>query len=189
MPRKIRKFKKRLGEQQRSLLCDGIEVTDTEKANHYVLQIYCSGRFPNATIRAWKQKTLQSYANTSYYFKKEDDKLKEIERLTRNSPNAHGYRNINSVMEENLEAILEKINTSVEERVNAAIETSTTRIAQQYRQVEQASTTSTTDLKAQVADLKSTVTQLRSQLGALSSEINAGDGDGSKTDTRRTQSR
>ena len=86
-------------------------------------------------------------------------------------------------MEENLEVILEKINTSVEERVNAAIKTGITCIAQQYRQVDQANTTATTDLKAQVADLKSTVAQLRSQLGARSYDINAGDGDSSKTDT------
>ena len=64
-------------------------------------------------------------------------------------------------MEENLEGILEKINTSVEERVNAAIETGIVRIAQQYRQVNQAKTTATTDLKAQVSDIKSTVAQLR----------------------------
>ena len=35
-PETIRKFKKRLDEQQRSLLQDGIEVTDTEKADHYL---------------------------------------------------------------------------------------------------------------------------------------------------------
>ena len=92
-------------------------------------------------------------------------------------------------MEENLEAILEKINTSVEERVNAAIETGIARIAQQYRQVDQANTTATTDLKAQVADLKSMVAQLRSQLGALSSDISADDGNSAKTDTCRTQPR
>ena len=92
-------------------------------------------------------------------------------------------------MEENLEAILEKINTSVEERVNAAIKTGIARIAQQYRQVNQVNTTATTDLKAQVADLKSTVAQLRSQLSSLSSDISAGDGDSAKTDTRRTQPR
>ena len=92
-------------------------------------------------------------------------------------------------MEENLEAILEKINTSVEERVNAAIETGIARIAQQYRQVDQANTTATTDLKAQVSDLKSTVAQLRSQIRPLFSDISAGDGDISKTDTRKTQPR
>ena len=64
-PETIRKFKKRLDDQQRSLLRDGIKVTETEKANHYILQIYGSGRFPTATIRAWKQKTLQSYADAS----------------------------------------------------------------------------------------------------------------------------
>ena len=83
-------------------------------------------------------------------------------------------------MEENLEAILEKINTSVEERVNAAIKTGIVRISQQYLQVDQANTTATTDLKAQVADLKSTVAQLHSQLGALSSDISAGDGESEK---------
>ena len=34
------------------------------------------------------------------YFEKEDDGLKEIERLTGNSTNAHGYGSINSAMEE-----------------------------------------------------------------------------------------
>ena len=132
---------------------------------------------------------LQSYADASDYFEKEDNRLKEIERLTGNSPNSHGYGSINSSMEENLEAILEKINTSVEESVNAAIETGIARIAQQYRQVDQANTTSTTDLKAQVADLKSTVAQLRSQLSSLSSDISADNEDSAKTDTRRTQLR
>ena len=188
-PETIRKFKKRLDEKQRSLLCDNIKFTDTEKANHYLLQIYRSGRFPTTTIRAWKQKTLQSYADASYYLEKEDGGLKEIERLTSNSSYAHGYGNIDSAMEENLEAILEKINTSVEERVNAAIETGIARITQQYRQVDQANTTATADLKAQVANLKSTVAQLRSQLGALFSDINSGNRDGSKTDTHITQSR
>ena len=92
-------------------------------------------------------------------------------------------------MEENLEAILEKINTSIEERVNAAIETGIACIAQQYRQVDQANTTATTDPKAQVADLKSTVAQLRSQISSLSSDISAGNGDSAKTDTRKTQPR
>ena len=134
-----------------------------------------------------KQKTLQLYADASDYFEKEDDGIKEIERITSNSPNAHGYGNINSAMKENLEAIIEKINTSVEEHVNAAIETGIARISQQYRQVDQANTTATTDLKAQFADLKSSVAQLHSQLGALSSDINTGDRDGSKTETCRTQ--
>ena len=92
-------------------------------------------------------------------------------------------------MEENLEAILEKINTSVEERVNAAIETGIARIAQQYRQVNQAKTTATTDLKAQVSDIKSTVAQLRSQLSSLSSDISACDGDSAKTDTHGSRKR
>ena len=75
-PEKIHKFKKRLNKQQRSLPRDGIEVIDTEKANHYLLQIYLSGRFSTATIRAWKQKTQQSYADVSDYFETEDDGLK-----------------------------------------------------------------------------------------------------------------
>ena len=70
-----------------------------------------------------------------------------------------------------------------------AIETGIAHIAQQYRQVDQANTMATTDLKAQVAYLKSTVTQLCSQLSSLSSNISAGDGDSAKTDTRKTQPR
>ena len=81
------------------------------------------------------------------------------------------------------------LNTSVEERVNASIETGIACIAQQYCQADQANTTATTDLKAQVADLKSTVAQLPSQLSSLSSDISARDGDSAKTDTRRTQPR
>ena len=143
-------------------------VTDTEKTNHYLLEIYRSGRFPTATIRAWKQKTLQNYAQAATYFEREDDGLKEIERLTGNSPQAHGYGSANAAIEENLEDILEKINSSVEERVNAAIETGIARITQQYRQSDQANAAIATDLKAQVAGLTATVAQLHTQLSALS---------------------
>ena len=41
-PETIRKFKKRLDKKERSLLRDGIKVTETEKANHYILKIYGS---------------------------------------------------------------------------------------------------------------------------------------------------
>ena len=49
-PETIKKFAKRLDEEQETLGNDGITISDADKKEHYLMQVYTSGVFPAATI-------------------------------------------------------------------------------------------------------------------------------------------
>ena len=54
-PESLKIFGKRLDEEQQALGRDGITISVADKFEHYLLQIYTSGIYPAATIRAWKK--------------------------------------------------------------------------------------------------------------------------------------
>ena len=54
-----------------------------------------------ATIRSWKQEAVQDYATATAYFEAKEDGLKEVQRLTGDTPAAHGFGSINAAIEEN----------------------------------------------------------------------------------------
>ena len=83
-------------------------VSNADKEQHYLLEIYCSGKFPTQTIRMWKQVAVQDYAAATNYFEAEEAVLKEVQRLTGDRPAAHGFGSINVVIEENFDSLLEK---------------------------------------------------------------------------------
>ena len=112
-PKTIQKFRRRLNNKQAALLRDGITISNTDKGQHYLLQIYHSGKFPAVMICSWKQEAVQDYAAATTYFEANDDRLKEVQRLTEDTPAAHGFGSINAAMEENFDNMLEKINSSV----------------------------------------------------------------------------
>ena len=120
-PETIRKFKRRLDDEQVALQRGGITISNADKEQHYILQIYRSGKFPTLTIRLWKQEAVQDYAAATTYFEAKEDGLKEVQRLTGDTLAAHGFGSTNAAMEENFDNLLEKINSSVKERVNAAV--------------------------------------------------------------------
>ena len=122
-------------------------------------------------MQLWKMEADQDYAATTTYFKAKYDGLKEVQRLTGDTPVAHKFGSINAAMEENFDNLLEKINSSVEQRVNAAVQKG---ISQVYKKFEEANAAATADLKTQVYDLNSTVYQLCGQIQKLSPNINAG---------------
>ena len=147
-------------------------ICNTDKEQHYILQIYCSGKFPTLMIRLRKQEAVQDYAAAATTFvEAKEDGLNEVKQLTGDTPVAHGFGNINAVMEENFNNLLEHINSSVEERVNAAVRAGIDQVSKRYKQ---ASRVATADLKTQVYDLKSTVYQFCDQIQILSSNINTG---------------
>ena len=170
-PETIIKFRRRLNEEQAALLRDGITITNADKLEHYLLQIYRSGKYHIQTIQTWKKEAVQDWPAATAYFETEDIGLKEAHRLTGDTPGSHGFGSINAAMEENMDKLLEKINSSVEERVNASIQQA---ISQVSRKHEEANAAAQAELKTQVYDLKSTVYQLRDQIQKLSANINTG---------------
>ena len=48
-------------------------ISNADKEQHYLLQIYRSGKFSTATTRAWKQEAVQDYAAATTYFEAEED--------------------------------------------------------------------------------------------------------------------
>ena len=183
-PETIIKFRRRLDEEPAALLRNGITITDTDKLEHYLLQIYRSGKFHMQTTQAWKREAVQDYPAATTYFKAEGIGLKEAHWLTGDTPGAHGFDSINAAMKENFDNLLEKINSSVKKRVNSAIQSA---ISQVSRKHEEANAAATSDLKTQVNDLKSAVCQLRDQIQKLSANINSG-GDEHKNLNTRTPS-
>lgn len=83
-------------------------ISNADKEQHYLLQIYRSGKFPTPTTRAWKQEAVQDYVAATTYVEAEDDGLNEVQRLTGDIPAAHGFNSINAVMEENFDNLFEK---------------------------------------------------------------------------------
>ena len=79
-PEGLKKFGKRLDEEQAALAGDGITVSHEDKKEHYLVQVYQSGLFPATTIREWKRKPVgdQTYANAKTYFEEESRGLNEI---------------------------------------------------------------------------------------------------------------
>ncbi len=56
-PETLEKFGKRINEEQESFGNYGVTISDVDKKEHYLVQVYQSGVFPAATIREWKNKT------------------------------------------------------------------------------------------------------------------------------------
>ena len=171
-PEGLKKFAKRLDEEQAALGRDGVTITDGDKERHYLLQIYRSGVFPRDTLRAWKQRTAanQTYAAAKTYFEAEVKGIQELDRLTGESTGASGFGSAAAAIEQNLEALFERFNNNVEERIQAAVEDGLRRHGGTDEQANAVKNLSAAndDLKRQVSNLTTTVAQLRRQIAELS---------------------
>ena len=181
-PEGLKKFAKRLDEEQAALAADGVTISDGDKERHYLLQVYRSGIFARDTLRAWKQRAAnqQTYANAKTYFEDEVKGIQELDRLTGESTGTSGFGSAAAAIESNLEALFERFNTNVEERIQVAVEDglrrhgSITDHANAVRNLVSAND----DLNRQVKDLTTTVHQLRRQLTELATSPSKDGGPG-----------
>ena len=170
-PEGLKKFGKRLDEEQAALDRDGITVSDADKKDHYLIQVYTSGVWPAAIIREWKKKPYadQTYANAKDFFEDEAKGLGEVERLMGDAAPANGFESAAAVLERGLDAMLEKFNANVEERIAAAVDTGLQRIAAEKATPDAANAVT----EQTVAALQSKIDTLNSKMGKLQKDLAA----------------
>lgn len=192
-PEGLNKFGKRLDEEQEALDRDGIVVSDADKAEHYLVQVYESGVFPAATIRDWKKKPVadQMHANAKTFFEAEQKGLTEVHRLTGDTTHGRGYESAAAALEQGLDTILERFNTNVERRIEEAVSAGIQQLANAKPPPEQANATSErsiTKLREQLADLTATVGTLQKEFSAFATAYKKSGNSNNDSGTNHTNS-
>ena len=144
MPEGLKKFGKRLDEEQKALKRDGVTISDEDKKEHYLMEIYQSGLFPSTTVREWRKKANddQTYKNAKAFFEAENRGLNDEQRLMGDAAPTHGFDSAALALEKGLEGVLGKFNANVEERINQAVEAGLQRLASTQQCTEAANVTS-----------------------------------------------
>ena len=171
-PEGLKKFGKRLDEEQEALGLDGITISDADKKEHYLMQIYTSGVFPATTVREWKKKPSadQTYANTKTFFHTEQIGLSEVHRLTGDTTKGNGYESAQAALERGLDTILERFNDRVETRIQEAVEDGIAQLTaarQPTEQINAATESSINQLRDQMADLTTALKTLQRDVSSL----------------------
>ena len=125
-PEGIKKFAKRLDEEQTALGRDGIAISDADKKAHYLVEVFQSGVFPAVTIREWKKNPVadQTYVNAKTFFEAEGRGLEEVHRLMGDTTRGNGFESAAAAIEDGLETMMDKFNETVEERIRSAVDAS-----------------------------------------------------------------
>ena len=83
----LRRFPKRLDEEQSSLQLYGVTIDNDEKFIHYLRKLYRSGTFTDETDMEWNNIPTadQMYANAIILFEKKKDGMGKVCRITGNT--------------------------------------------------------------------------------------------------------
>ena len=171
-PEGLKKFGKRLDEEQEALGLDGITISNADKQEHYLVQIYQSGVYPTTTIRDWKKKPSadQTYANAKTYFQEETRGLTEVQRLMGdNAPNL-GFESSLAAIEKGLDGVFERFNEAVDQRIKDAVDEGIERITKAARPTDHANAASEkniNELRQQINDLTNALASVQKELKAL----------------------
>ena len=174
------KFAKRLDEEQETLDNDGVTISDADKKEHYLMQLYTSGVFPAATIREWKRRTAaqQTYALAKTFFEAEDRGLTEVSRLTGDTTRGNGFESAAAALEKGLDKILDKFNENVEQRIQHAVDKGLQQLQDAKQPTEEANATT----ERSIAELRDALGELTNSLGALQREFKSFASDAKKRD-------
>ena len=166
-PGGIKKYSKRLDEEQEDMGRDDIAITNDEKFCQYLLQNYRSGRFSRSVIRKWKRKATadQTYLNAVTFFQKEEKGDREVDRLTGDAANADQYGSIQAALENGLDATVDKFNANVQDQINAAVATALATRREPVIAPEQANAikTANDELEKEIKSLKDQVNYLKNE--------------------------
>ena len=188
-PEGIRKFGKRLDEEQEALDRDDVKISDADKIDHYLLEVYQSGVFPAATIREWKKKTAstQTWKNAKKFFEAENSGLTEVHRLMGNEAQGNGYESAAAALERGLDTMLDKFNETVEDRIRHAVDEGLQRVAREHPATDAANAANErtiANLADKVDTLTNTIQKLQKELNALKTS-----GQGTQQSTPSTPSK
>ena len=197
-PEGLKKFAKRLDEEQESLGRDGVTISDADKKSHYLIEVFHSGCFPAATIREWKKKPTndQTYANAKTFFQEEYKGYDEVHRLMGDSSKGNGYESAKAAIEDSLENLLDKFNETVEERIRHAVEEGIQRMAEQQPPPAQntdsanaANEKTIVALQRQIETLTKALTSLQKEFTTLAATKNAATNSGTDKENRAPSNR
>ena len=163
-PEGLLRFGKRLDEEQESLGLDGVTISNANKEEHYLLQVFQSGVFPATTIREWKRRpgANQTHAHAKTFFQAEQKGLTEVHRLIGDTAQGHGYESAPAALERGLDTILDRFNDNVEQRVQETVDAGIQQLAAARRPTDEAN-----------AATDQSISQLREQLTTLASSMSA----------------
>ena len=175
LPEGIKKFAKRLDEEQTALRRDGITISDTDKKDHYLVEVFQSGVFPAATIREWKTKPTadKTYDNVKDFFQDETKGLKEVHHLMGDSTSGNRFESAVAAIEDGLDTMLEKFNEMAEDRIRAAVDTSMKQMMTQTQPTDSVNATAEktiTALQHRIEILTSTVNNLQREVKTLTAK-------------------
>ena len=117
------KFGTRLDQEQDNLAVDGVIITNDDKFNHYLTEIYNGGIFSTEAITQWTETPAvnQTYANARTFFETKLQSMKTVQRLTAKSGAAnHGFSTAAAALE--LKELGDSIKEMVRETVTEAID-------------------------------------------------------------------
>ena len=98
----LRRFPKRLNEEQASLQIDGVTIENNDKFIHYLRELYCIGIFTDETVIEWNNNSTadQTYANTIIFFKKKKGGMDKVCRITGNTKlGNNGFSSANAAID------------------------------------------------------------------------------------------
>ena len=168
-----------MDQEQKALKRDKITISDEDKREHYLVEVYQSGLFPAATIREWRKKgdDDQTYTNAKKFFEAETRGLDEVQRLMGDAPAKHGFESAALALEKGLDGVLEKFNANVEERIQHAVDVGLQRIAATQQTNETANAASEVNmakLEAKVEDLTQALHDVQKQIALLATATKGG---------------
>lgn len=122
-PETIKKHGLRLTQEQDALRRGGVNVTDQDKIEHYLLEVYQSRAYSAEITRTFKQLNPedQGWVGANSYFETAMKDQEEIERLMGDAPRPGTVDDINAALEQNFDAIFTEFDTKVDNRVREVV--------------------------------------------------------------------
>ena len=126
-PETIKRHGLRLTQEHDALCWDGVTITNQDKLEHYLLEVYQSRAFSIEVVRTFKQLGIddQDWNGANSYFETTMKDQEEIKRLIGDALRAGMAEDINAAAEENFEAIFERFDTKVDDRVREVVSEAT----------------------------------------------------------------
>ena len=98
----LRRFPKRLKEEQASLHLDGVTINNDDKLSHCLRDLYCSSPFTDKAVIKWNNTLMadQTYSNAIIFSEKKKCGMEKVCRLTGNTKSVNNFfRSANSAIE------------------------------------------------------------------------------------------
>ena len=109
----ISAFVRRLSEDQRNLGHDGIIISDVDKNQHFVNEIWKSGFFDERTMTEWtnKPEDMKGWDQSVVFFETKTQETERYEASCGGGASKNGFDSANAVVAEKVDLVIDKMNS------------------------------------------------------------------------------